>query len=288
MPSTATIILTGVVYLSHVPQTPSIKAAVTHSQHDRISTRAGAIPRHRAFISVPKDSIDASVSGQRIPDIELTKPGKPATLIYFLRNETITFSGFNNTTLELPTPTGADEVKFENVMKLTNVCPTCRPLQANDFDNPDLKHVGGRIDIKVGKVIARALSPCKQGWHFDAEFGYPGFVAKTVPREVAVSLTVPNKLQLNTTALPGVKPGDAPDSKIVFKSSDVEVTIGSATVEDIVLVGGHSADRVDHHFELFYYLLERSNAAKHPLPVADPACTIIHRPSGIDCPPVQQ
>ena len=288
MASSATIILTGVVYLSHVQQgQPVLKAAITQSHADMVSTRGGVIPRHRGFVSVRASDVDAAATN-RIPDVRFTAPGKAERLIYFLRNESLALSGYSDTKLEIPsTVTGADRTPFANVLKLDNFCPTCRPL---DFAKPNLDYVGGRLDIAAGTVVARALSPCSP-WHFDPEPGFEkGHSQAITPREVAVTLSVPagQQLKLRTEPLSGA-PGTS--TAVAFKAGiDVDVTIGSATVEDILEIGGpaHGPDKVDHHFELFYFLLLRSNAARHPLPVGDAACVRLHRPSGADCPPVQQ
>ena len=288
MASTATIILTGVVYLSHLPQAtpPVIKVAVTQSDKDMVSTAGGAIPRHRPFVSVLTDDVDKTAKGSRRADLEVVAPGKASRSIYFLRNETIAISGYSDPALNVPaTVTDATKAPLTQVLRLGEFCPTCRPFQPLDFDKPRKEEVGGRLDITAGTVIAQALSDCK-AWHFDAEPGYDPHTQTVVPRQVAVTLSVPKALALNLSSF--VQPGLT--STIAFKSGrNVEVTIGSASLDDVLEVGTMTMpDRIDHHFELFYHLLMRSNAAHHPLPKADETCAMVHRPGGVDCPPVQQ
>ena len=286
MASTATVILTGVVYLSHLPQAapPVVKVAITQSDKDMVSTRGGVIPRHRPFISVLTDDVDKTVKGSRRADLEVVAPGKAPRSIYFVRNETISIAGHSDTALTVPTTVADPAVPLTQVLKLSELCPTCRPFQQADFDKPRKEEVGGRLDITAGTVVAQALSECK-AWHFEAEPGYDPHTKNVVPRQVAVKLSVPKALALNLTSF--VSSGQT--STIAFKSGrNVEVTIGSASLDDVLEVGTtHMADRIDHHFELFYHLLMRSNAARHPLPVADQTCAIEHRPGGVDCPPIQ-
>lgn len=285
MSSTATVILTGVVYLSALPQPqPTIlKAAVMQSEIDRVGTRGGVIPRHRAFIRVRKDQI---ANPGRIPDLEYIAVGDTATsYVFFLDGEKIEIEGASNTKLEFPA-TVPPKAPFAMVPHVQDFCRTCRLLTLAEFDTPDIRHVGARLDIQVGDVTAQALTDCEK-WHFEAEFGYPAHNRGAIPREVAVDLAITNQLVLKMSPLP--RSTKLPYT-ITFRSSiPVQVTVGSATLEDILgFAGPHGVDRTDHHFELFYYLLERSNQARHPLPVQDPSCTDFHRLNGVDCPPVQQ
>lgn len=294
--ATATLVLTGVVYLAALPHgnpNPTVlKGQVMRSANDRVSTRGGAIPRHVSFIKVVKDDV---LTASRDADMELTINGNTnaTAYVYLLNGETITVGGFTNNSLEFTNPGGSDEGPFlTTVAKVEDFCPTCRLQAESDFDSPDLRHVGGNFAINKGRVFAREMSKCMIGnaevpWKFDAEFGYPGFTQARLPREVAVQYDVTGNLTLETTAMPGAQ-GVRP-VKLKLKNRRLAVTIGSATIEDITGVDApHSFDRTDHHFELFYYLLERSNAARHPLPVADTACPDFHRAGGVDCPPVQQ
>jgi hypothetical protein len=230
-----------------------------------------------------------------VPDLTYAAVGDTSfTEVFFLKNEAIEIEGVSNATLEFPTlappppnPPPSTKVTFSDSVPHTQAfCPTCRLLTSSDFDTPDLRHVGGRLDIRVGVVAAQALSPCGI-WNFDAEFGYPAHVEGNMPREVAIDFEVQTQFVLKTSSLPGVQ-SPTPPATIKFKPGvPVQVVIGSATIEDILKLG-ITHDKIDHHFELFYYLLERSNAAHHPLPVADPSCTNFHRLNGVDCPPVQQ
>jgi len=289
MASTATIVFTGLVYLTTLPKpTPTImKGQIMKSPHDRVSTRGGAIPRHRAFLRVLNDDIAAK---SREPDLNIA--GK--VLIYFLDKEDLTFSGFANGTLDFPTPGGNDTANFSAVPDVQKFCPTCRLHAEQNFDAPDFdNHVGARFAITRGSVFARRLSRCGNmpndpvlRWNFDAEFGYPAQSIAPMPREVVLEYNIANasNLIIKTTAIAqGANPFE-----LKLKDQKLEVTIGSATIEDILSLGSGHSDRTDHHFELFYYLLERSNAAKHPLPVADPLCAAFHRAGGVDCPPIRQ
>jgi hypothetical protein len=286
MASTATIILTGVVYLAHLPQAspPVLRVAITQSQHDMVSTRGGAIPHHRPFISVKASDLDSSKSDSA--DLVVQATGKQNRSIYFLANDTVTIAGHTDKTLKVPTTVTAPDVPFTSVLKLDDFCPTCRPFQQADFDTPNSDHVGGRIDITAGTVVARSVSDCT-AWHFDAEPGYPAHTQAVTPRAVAVTLDTPKGLVLT---LKPFATGGKTRTITMKPNTSVEVMIGSATIEDVLEIGTtHMApDRVDHHFELFYHLLMRSNAAKHPLPVADASCAARFRPNGVDCPPVQQ
>jgi hypothetical protein len=289
--TTTTIILTGVVLLSQINDNTGkpikLRASAMKSDLDRVSTRGGAIPRHVAFIRIKKEAIESSNR-----PVTLTYNDGADQNVYFLNRESIAVAGMENTDLEIPTAVAlADFKPLSAVPKLEDFCPTCKPLSQTDFDAPDTRHVAGRIDFTAGKVLAGALSPCN-AWNFDAEFGYPAHVQRVMPRQIHVALTVAenNKITITTKALPGVDPAKVTPTTITLKSNEnAEVMIGSASIEDAAGVGlGHGLDRVDHHFELFYYLLERSNTAKHPLPIADPSCAAFHRASGIDCPPVLQ
>jgi hypothetical protein len=295
--ATATIVLTGIVYLAALPRpTPTVlKGEVVQSANDRISTRGGAIPRHLAFIKVAKGDILVE-DPNRKPDMDLVINGNAnaEAYVYLLHNETVAISGFSNATLDFPTPGVSDTGKFQDtVTKVEDFCPTCRLQASADFDSPDLHQVGANFAFDKGRVYARTMSRCSQTpydavpWKFDPEFGYPGFEQVQLPREVVVEYDVSGNLMLTTTALPGGT-GARPFT-LKFKNRKLEITVGSATIEDITGVSPpHSFDRTDHHFELYYYLLEKSNAAKHPLPVADTACPDFHRAGGVDCPPVQQ
>ena len=67
MASTVTIILTGVVYLTTIPQpTPKmLRALMVKSDNDRVSTQAGAIPRHVAFIKIPSGKLQQQHRGKQ-------------------------------------------------------------------------------------------------------------------------------------------------------------------------------------------------------------------------------
>jgi hypothetical protein len=146
------------------------------------------------------------------------------------------------------------------------------------------------LDLTAGTVFAKALSPCTP-WTFAAEAGYPAHTQKIFARQVAVGLEADDGKQVTLTLTRTDENGNLQKRMIVLNADIVtDITMGSATIEDIVGIGGgHATDRIDHHFELYYYLLERSNRARHPLPVGDPSCGgTVHRLNGVDCPPVQQ
>src|SRR4051812_34899194 len=85
--TTTTIILTGLVYLSQIQSPPTLQAVLMRSDGDRVSTRGGAIPRHRAFIKILKGSV---VSGGRDADVSFTSSNvKLQTNVYYLKGESI-------------------------------------------------------------------------------------------------------------------------------------------------------------------------------------------------------
>jgi hypothetical protein len=294
--ATATVVLTGLVYLSIATTPSSLRAVLMQSEHERVSTHGGTIPRHHAFISVSASSVVTGAATNRDPDFVVNNtPTDPTTLtnVYILQNESVALSGFDKASnpLQFPTPSISTSASFAaGVPKVGEFCPTCRPYSAADLDAPDLRHVGGRMDLTNGTVISTAIT-ANCTWSFAAEFGYPAFVQTKVAKQVEVSykLAIGERLVINTTPLPGTKTGAKP-SKITFLP-DAKVTIGSSSIADLVDAHVHPvvvSDHTDHHFELYYYLLERSNAAKHPLPEASSACPSPHRVGGVDCPPVQQ
>jgi hypothetical protein len=245
-----------------------------------VSSKGGAIPQHHSFINLHSSHVDASKSAS--PDLEFKIKDKHGKLIqrkvYDVQGETITLSGYIDKTLNVPSSPTTDE-PFASVATLKRFCPTCKPLP--DYETPsDL--IGARLDDTDGTVLARGLTPCE--WEFAPE--KPGDQAyKTrMPREVAITLTVPKALVVKLSSAGGSR-------SIVVKPGGI-LTLGSATVEDMMRVGvevdpAHDSS-IDHHFELFYHLLEGSNAAKHPLPEKAAGCFQIRRPNGVDCPPVQQ
>jgi hypothetical protein len=290
MASTVTIILTGVVYLAAVPQpTPTkLRALMVKSDNDRVSTQGGAIPRHVAFVKIPSDKVASGAS-------DLIFDAGVANSLFVLNGEKIEVSNTSTPSLAfpalpepvLPIDPNAKTAFDKAIIKADVFCPTCPTV---DFDRPNLKHVGGMLDLTAGTVVAKALSPCTM-WNFAAETGYPAHTQKFFGRQVAVELKAEDGKQITFTLTRTNRDGNPEQRTIVLKPDiTADVMIGSATMEDIIGVGGgHSADRVDHHFELFYYLLERSNRFGHPLPVADPTCgATFHRLNGVDCPPVQQ
>jgi hypothetical protein len=226
------------------------------------------------------------------PDLKFDT-GVPNSL-YVLNGERIEVSNTSTSSLvfsKLPEPTlpikPDSKASFDTgIIKADKFCPTCPTV---DFDHPNLSHVGGMLDLRVGTVEVHALSPCTM-WSFAAESGYPAHTQQFLGRQVVVELKANDGDKLTFT-LTRTKEDGNPETRTIVLNPDVtaDVTIGSATMEDIIGVGsGHAADRIDHHFELFYYLLERSNRARHPLPVADPSCgSTFHRLNGVDCPPVQ-
>lgn len=295
--ATATVVFTGMVYLATVNQPPTlIKAVVSHSDSEHVSTRGGVIPRHVAFIKVNKDFVDmdttkttrkASLLLKKDPPI-MNPPGD--TLVYILNSEKIAISNFTDAPpVVFRAPASALEARFDDAVPRAGAfCPTCRILTTPQLDTtPDITKIGARVDITAGSVIARALSPCNS-WTFDAEPNYPPDVQTKLAREVAVDLTTTtDPLVFSFTPLPG---SSTTPSKITFKPGAIEIIIGSASIEDIVgltLLPHAPVDLTDHHFELFYYLMEGSNMARHPLPVADRSCPPPHSVGGVDCPPVR-
>jgi len=241
-----------------------------------------------AFLKLPSTKIDSGT-----PNLEFN--AGTATSLFVLNGEKIEISNISSQPPvvfpDLPEPPEpidptAKTSLDRGIIKADSFCPTCPTL---DFDRPDLKHVGGMLDLNAGTAVATALSPCTK-WNFAAETGYPAHTQKLFGREVAVELRADDGRKI-TFKLTRTNKDGTPETRTIVLKPDIvaDIRIGSATIEDIVGIGGHSADRVDHHFELFYYLLERSNRAGHPLPVADPACgATFHRLNGVDCPPVQQ
>src|SRR6185436_5865583 len=150
MASTVTIILTGVVYLAAVPQPKPtmLRALIMKSDNDRVSTQGGAIPRHVAFLKLPSTKIDSGT-----PNLEFN--AGTATSLFVLNGEKIEISNISSQPPvvfpDLPEPPEpidptAKTSLDRGIIKADSFCPTCPTL---DFDRPDLKHVGGMLDLNA-------------------------------------------------------------------------------------------------------------------------------------------
>jgi hypothetical protein len=285
MATPATIILTGITYLMLTPSNnpTDLRIGVARQDTAMVNKHGNAIPRHVPYISVDSSLLDGG-SAQRDPDYVVTSQGSAAvTNIYLLQKETLSLGGVTTSTLTLPTSAMQTNrlPLVDYTPNIAKICPTCDLLKEADLDTPNFDHFGAVMHLKVGALAAKADAVnCIH--NFPGESPKPGSDVR-LTQEVAVDLEVDQLM---------IKTSNAELKSIVFKMGiPVTATIGSAPLEDILLVEPITHADIDQHFDLYYSILEPKKTKKHPLPKKTQDCFISepeHHLGGANCPPLVQ
>jgi hypothetical protein len=212
-----------------------------------------------------------------------------ATLhLFILKNEILTMEGIKTPKLTVPITASTDRLPFgEHVPHVQTFCPTCALLKAADIDAPQFlsKPIGATFRLTAG-TLAAVEGAVNCNWDFDQEASFPNPSPMKLAQEVAIDLDVEPQLKIKSSLSSAEKKLD-----ITLKAGEaVIVTIGSAPLEDILLVPPADHSMIDQHFGLYYELLEPGVNKTHPLPINIGGCLsqIQHRLGGANCPPSTQ
>jgi len=294
-----TVFFTGIVYLAG--RQNAIEVIVPRFQ-DEIVARHVAVPEHVPFLKVAMEDIPnfASETANRPPDFVLKARGDDIAYAYFvLRNETLKLNGIdaNKNPLKVVQQTMPDccggqdtdasrrvRQPFGLVAARQKVCSTCGPLRVDyTVDGP---HVAARMSFAVGRFAAAFLPD--DVWTFKAmrmEFQGDSQFNSKIAEAVAADFVIPGNVLVIT--LSGSQSQQVKPLKLTFGNNrKVNVWIGNMPATDILVTSPEREDETeDHHFLLYYTMLQPPIPDDPPIPHRAPHPRRSGAIVGSNCPP---
>jgi hypothetical protein len=287
--STISIFLTGLCYLVNNGAGKTLNVVFPNVVRERIAEtkhHGGAmiIPSHRTYVRYRVDQVIAS---DTMPQIFFTRHGVNYAA-YFLNGEAVEVAVSADgaqavsfaTTAANPSspPSKNDRLPFDKIVNLKKeVHTSCGYINPNHLTPKRRDVVQGRLDIVLGSLAASFADP-KALWEFkpDPLDSTERYLAQAVAWDLK---TTDGRVTLNFSPFLA----DDPVSHYLTLGSiggPLDLEIGNAPIADVVGAGQRHSP--DHHFEVYYGLLQ-ARPVHLPIP---------HRkdlyPDGANCPPVQE
>jgi hypothetical protein len=228
--------------------------------------KAVIIPPHLAYVRFDMADLDPAVpqEQQRRPDLIFQVGGRNYG-VCFLRHESVEVEGpfetdgvtFESSLIEpSASPSSADRLTFnEYVVEFASACSDCtvvdrRYIEAGSSEAQT--RLAGLVRITRGHLAASYVDP-SHVWTFDHDARRQPFhrLAQEVP--VTFRLTE-NRFSLRFASL---RPQGDPPSALHFAGPDeraLNVRVGNAPLDTILMQAECIEENVDYHFELYYDL----------------------------------
>lgn len=224
------------------------------------------IPPHLAYVRFEMEDLDpARAADQRKPDLIFQVGGRNYG-VCFLRHESVDVEGpfetdgvtFESSLVEPSAPpSSGDRLTFNDyVVDFASACPDCTVIDRRYIDTASSEaqtRLAGLVRISRGHLAASYVDP-SHVWTFDHDARRQPFhrLAQEVP--VAFRLRE-NKFSLRFAAL---RPQGDPEASVLhFARADerpLNVRIGNAPLDAILMQAECIEENVDYHFELYYDL----------------------------------
>jgi hypothetical protein len=290
--NTLEIIFTGIVYLlGTADSTGGTVQAILPAVVAPIAPYGEIIPEHVAYIKVKAS--DLSSPPAEPPTFKYKQfPANEEYFIYVLGTKpdsagdaiSITPSAFLPDVLTIckADPCLNNRLSYNNfVAHREEICPKCGPIDPSFMKSPISDLVAARMEIKHGYLAAakRLDNNSWPKWHIKPAHG-PALPIKAQQLSERVSLDVSANGPISIVVAP-LDNTSTPryELKLVNNAS---IEIGNTPVADIVLPSRTHDEPVDHHFGLFYTMLQ-SAPANPPVPTKPAHATLGPRDN---CPPL--
>jgi len=289
--NTLEIIFTGIVYLlGTADSTGGTVQAILPAVAAPISPYGEVIPEHTAYIQVKESEL---VNPKAAPTFKYKPFGKNEDYwVYVLgiRPESAGDAISIKPAVVVPDlltickadPCPNDRLRYDKVVAhREEICPKCGPIDEAFVKSPLVDVVAARMEIKHGYLAAakRFGGGDWPKWHIKPPHG-PAVPIKEqqLSERVTLDLSANDPFSIVVAAL------DDP-ANVRFEihlASKASVEIGNTPVADIVLPPRAHDEAVDHHFGLFYTMLQ-SAPANPPVPTKPAHATLGPRDN---CPPL--
>lgn len=271
MSSLPTLTFSGIDLLTIDNSARAVVALLPDGTRQRIARnvdddgRPVIIPPHLAYVRYELDDLDAArASEQRQPDLVFQAQGKTFG-VCFLRHERVEVEGpfeSDDVTFESslvgpsPQPTSADRLTFnEYVVDFMAACPDIDPVDRRlaDPTTEESQRLSGWVRMTRGHFAASYVDPTHV-WTFDPNAQRQPFFQ--LAQEVPVAFRMrENKFSLRFSPL--LPQGDPAPSALHFgkmEGARLNVRIGNAPLDAILMQAECIEENVDYHFELYYDL----------------------------------
>lgn len=293
MATTITIFFTGLCYLSN--QGAAVNVVFPNASVSRVAETREAdgtqmiIPSHRVYLRYRLDQVSG---GNTTPNVKFTRKDLNGQDVlyaaYLLSGELVDVKmspdgsqplAFASTSVTPSSPpTKKDRLPFSMVVNIRSDVTKNAGKPKPNVLNPlpaDVAVVAGRLDIKLGNLAASFVNS-SQVWRFkpDADNPTRDFI---LPQAVAwdVKTTTDEVTFAFTPIAPNMPPAHSLTLKENGKPLDIE--FGNAPIDD--LVTSNPRQSPDHHFEVYYSLLDA-----RPAYLVVPHIRVLS-PEGGNCPP---
>jgi hypothetical protein len=300
------VIFTGIVYLLGTADHTGGKVTAILPAISAPSAPFGQlIPGHVAYIKVRKGHVDPTSSPT--PTFRYTEVAnrKFEYLVFILGRtasvDTITITPASDDPAKLVICKARDclnnRLPYNEVVAHREViCPKCLPIEPTFVTTELSDLVAARMVIESG-YLASAKPPGPPGpperewttWHIKPPKGVAVPITKQkLSEKVSLDLTATGAFKLVVTALDATgKPIPIFSADLIKDASqndDPSIEIGNMSLAEVLDIGMQHDEPVDHHFGLFYTMLQQ------PLPAAPPVPTKPPHPATLgptdNCPPM--
>lgn len=294
--NTLEIIFTGIVYLLGTadPAGGGHVQAILPAVTAPVAPYGEVIPEHTAYIKVKESEL---VAPKPTPTFKYKLgPSNDEYWVFALgilpqsAGDAITIKPAvvqpDKLTICKADPCLNDRLRYDTVVAhREEICPKCGPIDDAFTKSPLAALVAARMDITHGYLAAakRTGGGNWHTWHIKPAKG-PGIPIKEqeLTDKVSLDLTAATPFSIVVTAL------DDPNNVRydIRLTATAKVEIGNTPVTDIVLPPRPHGELVDHHFGLFYTMLQSVTPSNPPVPTWPP-----HMPHATlgprdNCPPL--
>jgi hypothetical protein len=287
--TTIEVLFTGIVYLLG-SDSSTVNVVLPNASLSASAPFGHAISDHFAYIKIARKYIDdasyQTALGIRAPDFLVQSPIGEPFVVYVLDGEQIDLAAMNMT--PLPTkicsvpPCGTDRVIYANVAHRELICPGCGKLDQVYLSSKEPTFVSGRMAITAGRLSA--IKPDTAEWVFQpavSRFSNATYKHQAVAEKVALDVSADSAFTLALTRF------DATTTIALLLQTGASVEIGNLPLADLVGLMLPCEESVDHHFGLYYAMLQRPVPHDPPIPhrVNLPTCPPTGGPRQ-NCPPL--
>jgi hypothetical protein len=291
--NTLEIIFTGIVYLlgtadGNGGRVVAVLPAVTAP----VAPYGAIIPAHTAYIKVEKSYL---VDPKPTPTFKYTTPAEPNKEYWVFAlgirpepaGDAITIRPSNpqpdKLTICRIDPCDHNRLRYDRlVAHREEICPKCGPIEEAFRDSPLAELVAARMVIEHGYLAAakRAVGDWDT-WLIKPAHGFPiPKKQQQLTEQVSLDLASDDPFSIVVTAL-----DDAANVRYDIRlAATAKVEIGNTPAGDIVLPPHSHQEPIDHHFGLFYTMLQSPVPTYPPVPISpEPHDTLGPRDN---CPPL--